>query len=653
MDKQALWIWFPGEFEMFLGLRMWSTRYERQTIMLPNWRVETTYPNIAFRKEWNFQQETTLHIRTDGEKAVMLDEQFVQHVDEELTVPAGRHMLVITVFNRDTFPALYIQSDSLVTDASWEVTCFEGEWKQAASWNFSDPTLPPSTFTLDVHPVSPVSVEPVNGGTLYDFGREMMAFLRYKGQGSALVTYGESREEALNYRNSEWCDEIVINGEWITDYTRAFRYVYLPDSSQVILTDVLYQYLPIQNRGTFHCDDERMNRIYDTAVYTLQLNSREFLLDGIKRDRWVWSGDATQSYLLQFYSFLDLPLCQRTMRLLRGKDPVRIHLNTIQDYTCYWFISLLDYYLYTGDTEFLAQMYPAAQSLMEFCLERTDARGFMMAVPGDWVFVDWAPIDNSGDVAVIQLLYARALEAMSTVARLLGHEEEAEQYGVAHQHTLTSCFSVFWSESYGCFTHGPAADDNAVVTRYPNMFAVLFGYLNDAQRQNVITHVLTNPYVLPITTPYMRFYEMMALCECGLADTVWDHILWYWGGMLERDATTFWEEFNPEQTGEKQYAMYGRPYGKSLCHAWGAGPILLFGRYFLGVRPTSPGYATFEVRPQSIDISMNGTVPTVRGPINLTIDSESVTVVNDSSGTGTLIWKGHSVEILPWQTVTL
>lgn len=336
MDKQALWIWFPGEFEMFLGLRMWSTRYERQTIMLPNWRVETTYPNIAFRKEWNFQQETTLHIRTDGEKAVMLDEQFVQHVDEELTVPAGRHMLVITVFNRDTFPALYIQSDSLVTDASWEVTCFEGEWKQAASWNFSDPTLPPSTFTLDVHPVSPVSVEPVNGGTLYDFGREMMAFLRYKGQGSALVTYGESREEALNYRNSEWCDEIVINGEWITDYTRAFRYVYLPDSSQVILTDVLYQYLPIQNRGTFHCDDERMNRIYDTAVYTLQLNSREFLLDGIKRDRWVWSGDATQSYLLQFYSFLDLPLCQRTMRLLRGKDPVRIHLNTIQDYTCYW-----------------------------------------------------------------------------------------------------------------------------------------------------------------------------------------------------------------------------------------------------------------------------------------------------------------------------
>ena len=121
----------------------------------------------------------------------------------------------------------------------------------------------------------------------------------------------------------------------------------------------------------------------------------------------------------------------------------------------------------------------------------------------------------------------------------------------------------------------------------------------------------------------------------------------------DKPNTTFWEEFNPEQTGEKQYAMYGRPYGKSLCHAWGAGPILLFGRYFLGVRPTSPGYATFEVRPQSIDISMNGTVPTVRGPINLTIDSESVTVVNDSSGTGTLIWKGHSVEILPWQTVTL
>ena len=43
--------------------------------------------------------------------------------------------------------------------------------------------------------------------------------------------------------------------------------------------------------------------------------------------------------------------------------------------------------------------------------------------------------------------------------------------------------------------------------------------------------------------------------------------------MLESDTTTFWEEF-PEP-GESAYAMYGRPFARSLCHAWGAGPAAL------------------------------------------------------------------------------
>ena len=40
----------------------------------------------------------------------------------------------------------------------------------------------------------------------------------------------------------------------------------------------------------------------------------------------------------------------------------------------------------------------------------------------------------------------------------------------------------------------------------------------------------------------------------------------YWGGMLKEGATSFWEKYNPEETGIRHLAMYGRPYGKSLCH---------------------------------------------------------------------------------------
>jgi alpha-L-rhamnosidase len=83
--------------------------------------------------------------------------------------------------------------------------------------------------------------------------------------------------------------------------------------------------------------------------------------------------------------------------------------------------------------------------------------------------------------------------------------------------------------------------------------------------------------------------------------------------------------------------MYGQPYNKSLCHAWGASPIYLLGKYALGVRPTSPAYATYEVRPEIMCFgSFEGKVPTPNGTVEVKMDRESVTVCADVDG-GTLV----------------
>ena len=52
------------------------------------------------------------------------------------------------------------------------------------------------------------------------------------------------------------------------------------------------------------------------------------------------------------------------IRQLRGKDPVTAHVNTIMDYTFYWFKSVLDFYQYTGDIAFVREIYPRMQTLM-------------------------------------------------------------------------------------------------------------------------------------------------------------------------------------------------------------------------------------------------------------------------------------------------
>ncbi len=184
------------------------------------------------------------------------------------------------------------------------------------------------------------------------------------------------------------------------------------------------------------------------------------------------------------------------------------------------------------------------------------------------------------------------------------------------------------------------------------MFAIIYGDVSDEESKQVLEHVMLNPDIPRITTPYMRFYELEALCMMGQQQHVLPEMKAYWGGMLREGATTFWEKYNPEEKGKQHLAMYGRPYGKSLCHAWGASPLYIIGKYFLGVRPTKPGYEEYEVRPALGGLQwMEGEVPTPFGKISIRMDHDSITVYSDG-GKGRLIVNDHTVSIPPKQTIT-
>ena len=385
----------------------------------------------------------------------------------------------------------------------------------------------------------------------------------------------------------------------------------------------------------------------DRLPATLDLTTREFFTDGIKRDRWTWSGDAIQSYLMNYYLRNDTECVKRTIRQLRGKDPVTSHINTIMDYTFYWFKSILDYHLYTGDLDFVREMWPRMTTLMDYCLKRTDANGMMPGQADDWIFIDWVdfPMHKRGVVCFEQLLFCKALETMHTCATLLGLDSP---YGEMATRLLAKVKETFWSEEHHAFLH--ALEDgklNKMVTKFPNMFAILYDLADDSERDAILHHVLLNDKVEAITTPYMRFYELEALCMAGQHSTVMKEIKSYWGGMLREGATTFWEKYNPEEHGTEHLAMYGRPYDKSLCHSWGASPIYLLGRYFLGVKPTGPGYSKYEVRPALGGVEwMEGEIPTPLGRIYIRVTPDEVTI-QTSNGNGEIFVAGHRLEILP------
>ena len=665
--QHATWIWYPGDYEIWLGNQMQNRRTERGTFFPVFWKMDSHYVLVEFSKKLDLSEPDDIEITVEGKYNVKLDGRMISGAPTHLPISAGKHSLNIKVYNQQCVPAIFVQGNSVISDSSWKVTYEDKEWidesgkasdlsatvyLNAGYWNFEDAEKLPSRFRLPTVPKYPVKTVKSDSSVLVDFGKETFGSLVISGltgSGNLTAYYGESKEEALSPQFCETFDILHVDTDqkfWMSKVdTKAFRYINIVSEPSVSFDSVYmhYEYMPETIRGSFRCSDEEINKIWDIAEYTLQLNTREFFIDGIKRDRWIWSGDAYQSYLMNYYLFFDQSEVTRTLAALRGKDPVTSHINTIMDYTFYWFLGIYDYYMYTGDASFIRTYYQRMQSLMEYCLGRRDANGMMTGLTGDWVYVDWAPMDKKGELSFEQLLFCRSLETMALCADLMKDIQGEARYKHLAGDLRSKLIPAFWNEDKGAFIHnrvnGVPSDK---VTRYSNMFAIFFGYLDDAKMQSVKKNVLLNDSVQKITTPYMRFYELEALCALGEQNYVMKEMKDYWGGMLKEGATTFWEKYDPSEKGVEHYAMYGRPFGKSLCHAWGASPIYLLGKYYLGVKPSSPGYETYTVEPVLGGLQwMEGSVPTPHGDIHVYANNRQIKV-KSGTGVGALRFKSLS-----------
>ena len=663
------WIYYPGDYEIWLGNEMQNRRTERGGFFPPFWKMDSHYVAVEFSTKLDLPTAEEVEIYVEGKYNIKLDGKIFPAYDK-ITIPAGKHNLNIKVYNQANVPAIYVKGKTFGSDETWKVTFEDKEWidesgkasdtssgttyLNAGAWNFNSPDTPPSKFKLATTPMEAVKVEEKNNGILVDFGKETFGFVKFhnlKGKGRLSVFYGESPEEALDTEYCETLDYFDINNDSVEDFitpdSKAFQYIYIEKEGNLSFDRVsmLYEYLPLEYRGSFRCNDELINKIWDVSAYTMHLTSRELFIDGIKRDRWIWSGDAYQSYLMNYYLFFDSPSVTRTMLNLRGKDPVTSHTNTIMDYTFYWFMGIYDYLQYTGDIYFVQQFYPRMQSLMDFCLSRRNSNGMMEGLDGDWVFIDWADfkMSKSGEVSFEQLLFCRSLETMALCAKIMNDAENEKKYSSLATDLREKLFSAFWCADKGAFIHNRENEQmSEQITPYTNMFAVLFEYLDNEKTEAVKKNVLLNPDALKITTPYMRFYELEALCALGEHDYVLKEIRDYWGGMLDLGATSFWEKYNPKEKGTEHLTMYGRPYGKSLCHAWGASPIYLLGKYYMGVKPEKEGYKEFSIRPVLGDLKwMEGSVPTPNGDIKVYMDKQQIKV-STTEGEGYLYFSSSS-----------
>lgn len=595
---ESYWIWYPGDMELYYAMKQNFSRVERGFGWPAFWKSEGFRHRVAFRRTYCLEQETTFCVFSHGVGFVLAGDQKYPF-GTTVTCPAGEISISVHVGCIEEFPSIYIRGETICSDENWMVEDYDHPPVPVGfSRYFMREEQRPSCWEYAREVYTPVRCEEQDGGLLCEFETELTAQIEvtfFKEKRSVLVCCGESREEALDKKHCYY--------SWTTDPDTgktpccALRYVFLEGVSEgEAKVRALHQYVDIPVKAGFSCSDPLLNSIWNVSERTFRLCSGIFFIDGVKRDKWIWGGDAYQSLFVNQYLMADPDINRRTWLALRGNDPMTTHINTIVDYTLFWILGVQAHYEAYGDGRFLEQVYPKMRTTMEFCESQLDARGFLIGRSKDWIYIDWADLDKEGPLCAEQMLFAKCYQVMADVSRVLGMPGEA--YGEKYHALKEKIEEYFWDEEKGAYIDS-FVSGRRHVTRHANIFALLFGLADGGKADRIVENVLDNPNIPEITTPYFNFYQLEALCRLGRLSQALDKIRKYWGGMIKRGAVTVWEEFDPDVPEEEQYDMYGDRFGKSLCHAWGASPIYLLGRYFMGIRSLCPGGIRFLVEPHT------------------------------------------------------
>lgn len=380
--------------------------------------------------------------------------------------------------------------------------------------------------------------------------------------------------------------------------------------------------------GSFECDDEFYNRLWNESLWTLYVTMRDNYMDCPDRERAQWWGDVTNESHMTFYALgTDSYLLYRkgvdTLINWRGQTgsgnskvlPTVVPINTghfeLPMQQLAGVVGFWTYYKYTGELDFVEQVYQPALDYLTLWEIGDD--GLVKHRAGSW---DWPDHGENYDVAVMEnAWYYWALDCVLQMADVLG-ETKDKAYIIGRMQSIKRGYENFWNEDFKAYYKSTA---NGLPDDRANALAVLSG-LAAEDRYDEIIEVLKKQYN---ATPYMEKYVLDAMFRMGYADEALFRMRERYKTMVEDEYTTLWEVF---------------PLGGTNNHAWSGGPLINLSGDVAGVAPDTPGYDTYHVIPQLGTLkNVKCTVPSVKGDINVDIKrTAALFTLNLTSPAGTV-----------------
>lgn len=343
--------------------------------------------------------------------------------------------------------------------------------------------------------------------------------------------------------------------------------------------------------GSFQCDDEFLNRLWQKAQRTLYVNMRDTYFDCPDRERAQWWGDVTLLLTESFYALdrradqltrkgiLELAAWQRSDGTLFSPIPAgnwdnELPLQMLASVGRYGFWT---YYEHTGDRVTIEQVYPQVKRYILDVWSLGDD-GLVVPRTGGWTWGDWG--DNKDLLLLYNGWYYLALDGLGEMAKLVEDRETQRRVQQRVESIKKNFDRKFWRDKeYRSPDYTGLTDDRG------QALAVVCG-LAKPDHYPLLRQVFLNSRH---ASPYMEKYVLEALFRMGYPEDAMARMRDRYQPMVNSPLSTLWEGWGIGEAG------YG---GGSYNHGWSGGPLILLSQFAAGISPIEPAYRRFQVKPR-------------------------------------------------------
>jgi hypothetical protein len=378
----------------------------------------------------------------------------------------------------------------------------------------------------------------------------------------------------------------------------------------------MWAYCDADVAGRFRCSSPLLNAIYEMCERSARQNIQQGIISvDANREQAPYTADSWNIGNVLLYNDRDTMMIDKVVRdyaeaqMTNGDFPSCCpaqRFASIPEWSMYWPMLLWQQYLFSGDETLLREMSPHLTQFLDWIKAYQDPTNMLINPPG-WRISDWAvgntpkgvsnwAVGNTpkgGFNAATACQYCENLLIASRAFSVLGQTNQSEDYLRQAEEVKAGINSTLFNGEFYL-----VRPDRKEMYPLASAWALRFDIEPPAAKSTILAAILAPGK--PELGGYGgdAFYSGL-LNSGGGAFVVRD--LERYRPMLEENKAN-WESFDPAH-GE-------------VNHAWTAYPAYLFLKYICGIQPTSGGFATFDVRPETSGLTFaEGTVPTVKGLI--------------------------------------